>query len=79
MAQFLGAVKSGVTLTLFEPRHFVAAGDDVMVNVAVSYVVNRTGRQVTEDQIQWWTVSAGRVTKLRHYEDTAQVIAAWAA
>lgn len=79
VANFLGAFKSGITLTSFEPRHFVAAGDDVIVNVGLSYKVNRSGREVSEDQIQWWTVRAGRVSRLRHYEDTAQVIAAWAA
>jgi len=32
---------------------------------------------VREEQLQWWTVRDGRIAGLRHFEDTAQVIAAW--
>ena len=79
VAAFLGSFMSEVTLTSFEPRHFIASGDDVMVHVALGYRVNRTQRTVSEDQIHWWTLRAGKVARLRHFEDTAQVIAAWAA
>ncbi len=79
VASFLGAFISEVTLTRFAPQKFIAAGDEVMVHVSLGYKINRTGRTVSEDQIQWWTIRAGRVTRLRHFEDTAQVINAWAA
>lgn len=77
VAAFLGAFVSNVTLGHFTPRRFIAAGDAVVVDVGLAYKVNRTGRDVALDQVHWWTVQDGKVTRLRHFEDTAQVIAAW--
>ena len=79
VAAFLGAFVANVTISAFEPRQFVAAGDEVMVHVSISFKINRTGKMVTEDQIHWWTLHGGKVAGLRHFEDSAQVISAWAA
>jgi ketosteroid isomerase-like protein len=74
---FLGAFVESVTLHAFEPRHFIAAGDDVVAHLHLSYTIKKTGRRVDEEQLQWWSLADGRVTRLRHFEDTAQVLAAW--
>jgi ketosteroid isomerase-like protein len=75
--RFLGAFVSNIELEAFEPRTFIADGDNVVVHLGLAYTVKRTGRKVREEQLQWWTVRDGRVAGLRHFEDTAQVIAAW--
>jgi uncharacterized protein len=74
---FLAAFAENVALEAFEPRHFIASGDDVVVHIRLAYVVRKTGKPVDENQLHWWTVRDGRIASLRHFEDTAQVIAAW--
>ena len=75
--KFLGEFVENVTLTAFEPRRFIASGDDVVVDVHLAYTVKRTGKLVDLDQLHWWSLNDWRVTRLRHFEDTAQVISAW--
>ena len=74
---FLAAFADNVALATFEPRHFVASGDDVIVDVHLAYTVRKTGKPVDEDQLHWWSIRDGKVTRLRHFEDTRQVIDAW--
>lgn len=74
---FLGAFVSNVELEAFEPRKFIAVGDDVVVHLGLAYTIRRTGKRVREEQLQWWMVRDGKVAGLRHFEDTAQVLAAW--
>ncbi|HTB58635.1 MAG TPA: nuclear transport factor 2 family protein [Polyangia bacterium] len=75
--RFLGGFMENVTLTAFEPRRFIASGEDVVVDVHLAYTVKRTGKLVDEQQLHWWSLAAFRVKRLRHFEDTAQVISAW--
>jgi ketosteroid isomerase-like protein len=74
---FIGNLLGNVELEAFEPRHFVAAGDDVIAHVRIAMTVRRTGRRIDEEQLHWWKVRDGRIEGLRHFEDTAQVVAAW--
>ncbi len=74
---FLSTFVAHVTLTAFEPRRFIASGDEVIVDVRLAYLVKKTGRQVDIQQLHWWSLADGLVTRLRHFEDTAQVISAW--
>lgn len=77
VAGFLGSFMSAVEVERFEPREFIHSGPHVVVEVRLQYKVRSTGRQVTEDQLHWWSFDAeGRVARLRHFEDTAQVLAA---
>jgi ketosteroid isomerase-like protein len=75
--KFLGGFMENVTLTAFEPRRFIASGEDVVVDVHLAYTIKRTGKLVDLEQLHWWSLAASRVTRLRHFEDTAQVISAW--
>jgi ketosteroid isomerase-like protein len=75
---FFQALGENVGLSAFEPRAFVTDGKNVVVKVHIAYTVKRTGRQVDQEQVHWWTFDdAGRISGLRHYEDTAMVTAAW--
>ena len=73
---FFGAMIENITIERFEPREFVHCGPHVMVDVHITYTVKNTGAKVDMDQIHWWTLEDGKVVRLRHYEDTAQVVAA---
>jgi len=75
--RFLAAFAENVELEAFEPKQFVAAGDEVIAHIRIAFKVRRTGRRVEQDQLQWWTVRDGKVSRLRHFEDTAQVLDAW--
>jgi uncharacterized protein len=75
--RFLSGFIENVTLTAFEPRRFIASGDDVVVDVHLAYTIKRTGKVVELEQLHWWSLSSRRVTRLRHFEDTAQVMSAW--
>ena len=74
--RFLAAFAENVELEAFEPRRFMATGNDVIVHLRLAYTVKRTGKRVDEEQLQWWKVEGGKIAQLRHFEDTAQVIAA---
>jgi hypothetical protein len=74
---FLAAFGENVRLEAFEPRQFIAAGDEVIAHIRLAYVVKRSGQRVDQEQLHWWTIRDGRIARLRHYEDTAQVIGAW--
>ena len=74
--KFVAAFVGNVDLEAFEPRQFIAAGDEVIAHVRIAYRVKRTGKHVDEEQLHWWTVRDGAITRLRHFEDTAQVLGA---
>jgi ketosteroid isomerase-like protein len=77
VADFLGTFGQANEVQRFEPREFVSSGPHVIVEIKLQYRVRATGRQVTQDQLHWWTFGAGGlVSRLRHFEDTAQVLAA---
>ena len=75
--RFLGAFMENIELEAFEPRQFIAMGDEVIAHVRLAFTVKKTGRHVEQEQLHWWTVRDGQVARLRHFEDTAQVLAAW--
>ena len=78
LPRFFQSMAENVTFEAFEPRAFVSGGLNVVVKLRVAYKVIRTGRRVDEEQVQWWTFDhAGRISSLRHYEDTASVRDAW--
>jgi ketosteroid isomerase-like protein len=78
LPRFFQAMAENVTFEAFEPRAFVSDRRNVVVKVRVAYEVNRTGRRVDEEQVQWWSFDdGGRISALRHYEDTAAVRDAW--
>jgi ketosteroid isomerase-like protein len=78
LPRFFKAMAENVTFEAFEPRAFISSTHDVVVKLRVSYKVNRTGRRVDEEQVQWWSFDdSGRISALRHYEDTAAVRDAW--
>ena len=76
LPKFFGALMENVDISAFEPREFMASGDHVIVHLHVAYTVRKTKRKVDEEQLHWWTLRGGKVSRLNHFEDTAQVTAA---
>ena len=75
LPRFFEALMGSVELHQFEPREIMHCGPHVVVDVHIEYTVRKTGRRVSMDQLHWWTLDAtGQVARLRHYEDTAQVL-----
>lgn len=78
LPQFFNDFAQNVELQSFEPRSFVHSGDDVIAHIHIEYKVKRSGKDVNMDQLHWWTFNAeGKIARLVHFEDTAQVIAAY--
>lgn len=78
LPRFFQAMAENVDFEAFEPRAFLSDSRSVVVKLRVAYRVKRTGRRVDEEQVQWWSFDdGGRISALRHYEDTAAVRAAW--
>ena len=75
--KFLAAFGENVELEAFEPRQFVASGEDVIAPVRIAYTVKKTRKRVDQEQLHWWSIRDGKIARLRHFEDTAQVIGAW--
>lgn len=76
-AKFFEAVVKEQDFQKFEPRQFLANGDDVAVLVREEFQFRRTGTKVSLDVIHYFTVSGGRVTRYRSYYDTSRYTAAY--
>ena len=77
LPRFFELLGGGIELRAFEPREFMHCGPHVVVDVRIEYTVRKTGKRVAMDQLHWWTLDgSGKVARLRHYEDTAQVLEA---
>jgi ketosteroid isomerase-like protein len=74
--RFLAAFVENVELAAFEPKLFIHSDDHVVAHIHIAYKVRRSGKPVDMDQLHWWTLRDGKVTRLRHFEDTAQVLGA---
>jgi ketosteroid isomerase-like protein len=80
LPRFFGALAENVAMSVFEPKSFLTAANQVAVHLRIEYTVKRTGKKVAMDHLHLWTFDEqGRVKRLVHFEDTAQVIDACAA
>ncbi len=55
---------------------WVASDEIVAVRRRVRFRVKPTGKMVDQRQVHWWSMRAGKITGLVHFEDTRQVSAA---
>ena len=75
--RFFATVAETLQVEQFEPRDFIAQGDNV---VALGYYTGRvksTGRQYASEWAHVFTLRNGKVTKFREYADTANLAAAY--
>ena len=76
LPRFFEALGAGMDISRFEPRRLWAQGDDVIAHIAIAYTVKKTGKKVDQEQLHWWSMRDGKVARMVHFEDTAQVAAA---
>jgi ketosteroid isomerase-like protein len=75
VAQFFEALQQVFEIQRFEPKQFVAQGDQVVVLGADTAKVKATGKVLTEDWAHAFTVRDGKIATFREYLDTAEVVA----
>ena len=77
---FFKAVGDNFAFTMFEARSFVASGNDVVALLRLESTLIKNGRPLVNDVVHVWSLDDdGLVTSYRHFNDTAQELAAWRA
>ena len=76
-ARFFTALAQHTEAEMFEPRHFVASGDHVVVLGHERFRVTSTGRTWQCEWSHAFTLGAGKITAFREYTDTAVIEAAF--
>ena len=76
-AAFFTGLASQLQVTEFSVLSIMGSGDQVAVELVIAANVLATGRSYRDEEMHLWTFDeAGRVTRLRHYADTAKHIVA---
>jgi ketosteroid isomerase-like protein len=76
--QILMALAEGIEIEKYDILEFIHSGSRVVVRVDFAFKVKKTGKRVHTEQIHLWGFNAqGKANFLRHYEDTAQTVAAY--
>lgn len=76
--EFFGVLDSAMTAQSFEPREYVAQGDQVVVLGSYSWKVKSTGRTFSSNWAHVATLKDGKIVRFREYTDTAAGVAAFA-
>lgn len=75
--KYFAAIEAEAEFEAFEPRKFVAQGDDVVVLGFERVRARRTGRSYENHWVHAFTLANGKIIKFREYCDTAAVAAAF--
>jgi uncharacterized protein len=70
---FFAALAQHVDVLAFEPQHFVAQGEKVLVTGHERMRAKATGKTYAVDWVQAWTIRKGKVAAFREYTDTASI------
>ena len=71
--EFLG---TNFEVRMFQPTHFLAEGDKVVVLIHMEAVLRPTGKKVVQDVAHVWTLQDGRPTHFHDFQDNSAVAAA---
>ncbi len=71
VAQFFQAVAETWDFQAFEPKEYIASGDQVAVRGSYTATARSTGRQVSCDWVMIWKVRDGKVVHFQEYTVTA--------
>lgn len=74
--KFFGKVAATYEFTRFEPREFIAEGDNVVVLGYYAASVKTTSKSYDVEWAMVWSFRNGKVVKWREYVDTAKLAAA---
>ena len=76
--QFFEQVNESLSAQSFEPREFIAQGDQVVVLGHYTWTAQPTGRPFSANWAHVVTLSNGKITRFREYTDTAAAVEAFA-
>lgn len=75
---FFKALAENLDFKVFNPTAFIEQGDNVAVQLRLESVVKKNKKSYHTDAVHIWTFDkSGKVSKYRHYNDTAAELAAW--
>jgi uncharacterized protein len=77
VANFFAQVGSAFEFTKFEPREFIAQGDDVVAIGDYAGKVKGTGRTIASDWVMVFTIRNGKIARFREWTDSAQLVRAY--
>jgi ketosteroid isomerase-like protein len=77
VATFFQQVADSTEFTRFEPREFIAQGDQVAVIGDYAARVKGNGRSIACDWVMVFDVRNGRITRFREWTDSAQLVRAY--
>lgn len=75
-AKFFDRIASHLRVTAWEPKTYLAAGDEVMTTGSWSCVALETGKAFSSIWAMRFVVKGGKIVFFQPYEDTAVVVAA---
>lgn len=77
VAEFFSQLGGSMEFSKFEPREFVAQGDQVAVIGEYSATVKTTGHSLASDWVMVFTIRDGKVVRFREWTDSAQLVRAY--
>jgi uncharacterized protein len=77
VAEFFSQLAGSMEFSKFEPREFVAQGDQVAVIGEYSATVKTTGHSLASDWVMVFTLRDGKVVRFREWTDSAQLVRAY--
>lgn len=78
VAEFFSQLAASGEFQSFEPREFVAQGDQVVSIGEYEMTVRSTSRRVKAEWVMVFTIRNGRIARFREWTDSAQLIRAYA-
>lgn len=69
------AAAAGLELHDLKVLGLLSNENQVAVEVEIEFTVKATGKRLRDQELHLWTLAGGKVTRLRHYIDTAKHIA----
>lgn len=79
VGQFFQQVGSTIEFTRFEPREFIADGDQVAVIGDYEGALKTNGTKMKSDWVMVFTIRDGKVVRFREWTDSAQLVRAYGA
>jgi ketosteroid isomerase-like protein len=74
---FFAALAEEADFQTFEPREFIAQGDQVVALIYSESTAKRTGRKVTDHAAHLWSFKDGKLARFEVFQDTAALVAAY--
>jgi len=79
VGEFFAQLAMSMEFTRFEPKEFIAQGDQVAVVGEYAGSIKATGGKVSSDWVMVFTVRDGKVARFREWTDSAQLVRAYGA